>query len=44
MRTFYEQISLLKELLNIARQRKEAGETEWLEFKTNISESHSSIT
>ena len=44
MRTLDEQISLLKELLNIARQRKEAGETEWLEFKTNISESHSSIT
>ena len=44
MRTMDEQIELLESLLNIARQRKEAGETEWLEFKTNISESHSSIT
>jgi ATP-dependent DNA helicase RecG len=44
MRTIDEQIELLESLLNIARQRKEAGETEWLEFKTNISESHSSIT
>jgi ATP-dependent DNA helicase RecG len=34
----------LEHLLDIARRRKEAGETEWLEFKTNISESHSSIT
>ena len=44
MRTIEEQITLLEELLTIARQRKEVGETEWLEFKTNISESHSSIT
>jgi ATP-dependent DNA helicase RecG len=44
MRTFEDQISLLEYLLNIAKQRREAGETEWLEFKTNISDSHSSIT
>ncbi len=44
MRTLEEQISLLEGLLIIARQSKDAGETEWLEFKTNISESHSSIT
>ena len=44
MRTQEEQIALLEHLLDIARSRKEAGETEWLEFKTNISESHSSIT
>lgn len=44
MRTQEEQIALLEHLLDIARRRKEAGETEWLEFKTNISESHSSIT
>lgn len=44
MRTTEEQISLLEHLLDIAHKRREAGETEWLEFKTNISESHSSIT
>lgn len=44
MRTIEEQISLLEHLLNIAQQRREAGETEWLEFKTNIGESHCSIT
>lgn len=44
MRTREEQIALLEHLLDIARKRKEVGETEWLEFKTNISESHSSIT
>lgn len=44
MRTQEEQIALLEHLLDIAHRRKEAGETEWLEFKTNISESHSSIT
>ena len=44
MRTQEEQIALLEHLLEIARKRREAGETEWLEFKTNISESHSSIT
>lgn len=44
MRTREEQIALLEHLLDIARKRKEVGETEWLEFKTNISESHSNIT
>ncbi len=44
MRTREEQYNLLEELLTIARQRMNAGETEWLEFKTNIGESHSSIT
>lgn len=44
MRTLDEQIALLEHLLDIARKHREAGETEWLEFKTNISESHSSIT
>lgn len=44
MRTREEQYNLLEELLTIARQRMSAGETEWLEFKTNIGESHSSIT
>lgn len=44
MRTHEEQIALLEHLLEIARKRREAGETEWLEFKTNISDSNSSIT
>ena len=44
MRTHEEQIAMLEHLLDIAKQRREAGETEWLEFKTNISESHSSVT
>ena len=44
MRTHEEQIALLEHLLDIARKRREAGETEWLEFKTNISDSNSSIT
>lgn len=44
MRTHEEQIALLERLLDIAKRRREAGETEWLEFKTNISESHSSVT
>ena len=35
MRTREEQIALLEHLLDIARKRKEVGETEWLEFKTN---------
>lgn len=43
MRTIEEQQQLLEELLTIARQRMSAGETEWLEFKTNIGESHCSI-
>lgn len=44
MRTIEEQYKLLEELLEIARQRKSAGETEWMEFKTNIGESHCSVT
>ena len=44
MRTIEEQEFLLKELIALARQRRSAGETEWLEFKTNIGESHCSIT
>ena len=44
MRTLEDQITLLEDLLTNARQCKEAGENEWIEFKTNISESHSSIT
>jgi len=44
MRTIEEQHKLLEELLETARQRKSAGETEWMEFKTNIGESHCSVT
>lgn len=44
MRTLEDRILLLEHLLDIAKKRREAGETEWLEFKTNISESHSSVT
>ena len=44
MRTLEEQYKLLEELLSEARKRKSAGEREWLEFKTNIGESHRSIT
>ena len=44
MRTLEDQHRLLEELLSMARQRKSAGETEWVEFKTNIGESHRSIT
>ncbi|MCR5643955.1 MAG: putative DNA binding domain-containing protein [Prevotella sp.] len=44
MRTIEEQHKLLEDLLEIARQRKSAGETEWMEFKTNIGESHCSVT
>lgn len=44
MRTTEEQHKLLEELLEQARQRKSAGETEWLEFKTNIGESRCSVT
>lgn len=39
MRTNEEQRILLEELLAQARQRRSAGETEWMEFKTNIGES-----
>lgn len=44
MRNIEEQRTLLSELVGIAKTRQEAGETEWLEMKTNISESHASIT
>lgn len=44
MRGIEEQQALLTELISIAKSRQEAGETEWLEMKTNISESHASIT
>lgn len=44
MRGIEEQRALLVELISIAKSRQEAGETKWLEMKTNISESHASIT
>lgn len=44
MRTLEEQHKLLDYLLSLARQRRGAGETEWMEFKTNIGESKCSIT
>ena len=44
MRTIEEQHKLLEELISQARQRNSAGETEWMEFKTNIGESRCSIT
>lgn len=44
MRTTEEQLQLLEELITMARQRRDAGETEWMEFKTNIGESRCSIT
>lgn len=44
MRTREEQLQLLSRLIGIAKAGQEAGETEWLEMKTNISESHASIT
>lgn len=44
MRTIEEQYKLLEELLAQVRQWKGAGETEWMEFKTNIGESRCSIT
>ncbi len=44
MRTIEEKYQLLKELLSFARHRRDAGETEWMEFKTNIGESRCSIT
>ena len=44
MRTIEEKYQLLEELITLARQRRDAGETEWLEFKTNIGESRCSIT
>ena len=44
MRTIEEKYQLIEELITLARQRRDAGETEWLEFKTNIGESRCSIT
>lgn len=44
MRTIEEKYQLLEELISLARQRRDAGETEWMEFKTNIGESRCSIT
>lgn len=44
MKTIEEQYILLEDLLAQARQRQSAGETEWMEFKTNIGESRCSIT
>ena len=44
MRSIEEQHKLLEELISQARQRNSAGETEWMEFKTNIGESRCSIT
>lgn len=44
MRTKEKQIELLLELIAFAKGRGKEGEADWLEFKTNISESHSSIT
>lgn len=43
MRTTEEQVDILKHLLLIAQKENE-GETEWIEFKTNIGESHCSVT
>lgn len=44
MRSKDKQIELLHKLIAIAQARGKEGENEWLEFKTNISESHASIT
>ena len=44
MKTIEEQHILLEDLLAQARQRQSAGETEWMEFKTNIGESRCSVT
>lgn len=44
MRTREEQRELLERLISVAKSGGAAGETEWLEMKTNISESHASIT
>lgn len=44
MKTIEEQHVLLEDLLAQARQRQSAGETEWMEFKTNIGESRCSVT
>ena len=44
MRSRERQMELLHNLIAIAKARGKEGESEWLEFKTNISESHASIT
>ena len=44
MRSKERQIELLKDLIATAMGRGKEGESEWLEFKTNISESHASVT
>lgn len=44
MKTIEEQHTLLEDLLVQARQCQSAGETEWMEFKTNIGESRCSVT
>ena len=44
MRSKEKQIELLENLIAMAKSRGKEGESEWLEFKTNISESHASIT
>ena len=44
MKTIEEQRILLEDLLAQARQRQSAGETEWMEFKTNIGKSRCSVT
>lgn len=44
MRSSQELTSFLDSILERAESRGSAGETEWLEFKTNIGESHTSIT
>lgn len=44
MRTSQELASFLDSILEKAKARGSAGELEWLEFKTNIGESHASVT
>ena len=44
MKSSQELTSFLESILEKAESRGSAGETEWLEFKTNIGELHTSIT
>lgn len=45
MRTLEQQINILEEQINYAKTKSgDSGETDWLEFKTNIGESRCSIT
>ncbi len=44
MRSSQELTSFLESFLEKAKSRGSAGETEWLEFKTNIGVAHTSIT